>query len=105
MHYSNVTARSRRWILRRFFADERRLTSFAELVSLGIAPAVYPPLDDTRTQAIAAAARFLEFDGLLVPSARHPGSNLVLLLDQLAGDGLEVLASEAVDWAAWRAAR
>ena len=82
-----------------------RLASFAELVPLGIEPAFYPTLDYARTQAVAAAARFLEFDGLLVPSARHPSTNLVLFLDQLAGGGLELLESQAVDWIAWRARR
>ena len=39
-----------------------------------------------RGQAIAAAAHFLEFDGLIVPSARAPVLNLVLFLDQVVGD-------------------
>lgn len=82
-----------------------RLATFADLVPLGIEPALYPTLDYRRTQPIAAAARFLEFDGLLVPSARHPSTNLVLFLDQLAGGSLDVLESEPVDWAAWRATR
>ena len=82
-----------------------RLATFADLVPLGVEPALYPTLDYARTQAIAAAARFLEFDGLLVPSARHRSTNLVLFLDQLAGGSLEVLASDSVDWTAWRAQR
>ena len=82
-----------------------RLVSFAELTPLGIVPALYPTLDYARTQAIAAAARFLGFDGLLVPSARHPSTNLVLFLDQINGGDIAVLASEDVDWAAWRRVR
>ena len=83
----------------------RRLATFADLAPLGIAPTLYPTLDYARTQAVAAAARFLDFDGLLVPSARHPSINLVLFLDQLAGGSLDVLASKPVDWPAWRASR
>lgn len=82
-----------------------RLATFADLLPLGIEPTLYPTLDYSRTQAVAAAARFLEFDGVLVPSARHPSTNLVLFLDQLAGGSLDVLGSEPVDWAAWRANR
>ncbi len=82
-----------------------RLVSFAELAPLGVVPALYPTLDYARTQAIAAAARFLGFDGLLVPSARDPSTNLVLFLDQIDLGDIDVLASEEVDWVAWRRAR
>ena len=82
-----------------------RLATFADLLPLGIELALYSTLTYARTQAVAAAARFLEYDGLLVPSARHPSTNLVLLLDQLVGGSVEVLSSEPVDWAAWQAVR
>jgi hypothetical protein len=43
------------------------------------------------------------FDGLLVPSARAPCSNLVIFLDSIADYGrLEVRESKPVDWNAWR---
>jgi len=58
------------------------------------------------TQAITAAAHFLAFDGLLVPSARFPCTNLVLFLDRVIEHGrLDVRQSEPVDWAAWRKGR
>lgn len=79
-----------------------RLATFAELTPLGVEAALYPTLDYARTQKIAAAAKFLDFDGLLVPSARHPSTNLVLFLDQLAGGSIALVNSEPVDWAAWR---
>ena len=44
----------------------------------------YEIFDYQATQAIAAAAHFLEFDGLKVPSARAPCSNLVFFTDRLA---------------------
>jgi RES domain-containing protein len=59
---------------------------------------VYPKAQDIR-----AAAHFLEFDGLLVPSARHEGTNVVLFLDRIGPASLPRLESsepEPVDWAA-----
>ena len=76
------------------------------LGNLGVDVARYESFDYQATQAIAAAAHFLEFDGLKVPSARAPCSNLVLFLDRLSeGVGLDVRTSESVDWDAWRKSR
>lgn len=62
--------------------------------------------DPTRTQDIGAAAQFLEFDSLLVPSARWASMNLVLFLDRLdLGSALTVEASQDVNWPAWREKR
>lgn len=81
-----------------------RFADIASLAPLGVDVANYDSFDYVATQAVAAAARFLEFDGLLVPSARAAGSNLVLFLDRLADDTQPVVtASTAVDWDAWRA--
>jgi RES domain len=54
-------------------------------------------------QAISAAARFLEYQAILVPNARYPGTNLVVYPD-LEGTltGLTQVKSEVVDWNAWR---
>lgn len=95
--------------IHRIAVATRRTLRFAEpgaLAGLGVTVARYGSFDDGATQAIAAAAHFLEFDGLIVPSARSPALNLVLFTDRLdPAARLEVLASEPVDWAAWRAAR
>ncbi|MGH7032142.1 MAG: RES family NAD+ phosphorylase [Stellaceae bacterium] len=75
----------------------------AELVPLGVDAAKYGSFDYSVTQAIAAAARFLEFDGLIVPSARYDCANIVLFLDRASdGNRLELLGTEDVDWEAWR---
>lgn len=90
-------------------AQTERTLRFADvgsLVGLGVDAAKYESFDYTATQAIAAAAHFLEFDGLIVPSARAPCSNLVIFLDRItAGCRLGVRRSELVDWAAWRKGR
>jgi hypothetical protein len=76
------------------------------LQHLGVDVAKYQSFDYEVTQAITAAARFLAFDGLLVPSARFPCTNLVIFLDRVIEHGrLDVRQSEPVDWAAWRRSR
>ncbi len=67
-----------------------------ELTPLGVDAAHYSISDYSQvkknvypsTQAIGSAAHFLEFDGLIVPSARGEGSNLLLFMDRLPGDCL-----------------
>ena len=82
------------------------IDSLPALARLGVDVARYASFDYGQTQAIAAAARFLEFDSLIVPSARSPATHLVLILDTLADiDGLRVLDSTPVDWVAWRGRR
>lgn len=89
-------------------AKTERTLGFADVARLGplgVDVAKYATFDYGATQAIAAAAHFLEFDGLIVPSARAPCFNLVIFLDRLtAGGRLEVMHTEPVDWTAWRKA-
>lgn len=62
----------------------------------------FAAMDYTRTREIGAAAYFLEFDSLLVPSPRWPCFNLVLFPDRLDPDSLAVEESREVNWPAWR---
>jgi hypothetical protein len=79
------------------------IVDLAALQSLGVDIAKYQGFDYEATQAITAAAHFLAFDGLLVPSARANCTNLVLFLERVSEYGdLVVRQSESVDWAAWR---
>ena len=76
------------------------------LVNLKIKVARYSGRDYGATQAIAAASYHLEFDGLIVPSARFACWNLVLFTDHIATNPdsrIEAFDSEAVDWVSWRA--
>lgn len=80
-----------------------RLADLGKLQTLGVDATRYASFDYTATRAIAAAAHFLEFDGLIVPSARHVCLNVVIFPDRLNGDaGVEVETTEAVDWGLWR---
>lgn len=81
---------------------ERNLR-FADVASLGrfgVDPARYRLFDYAATQAIAAAANFLGFDGLIVPNARFACSNLVIFTERAPDLALNETAS--VDWEAWR---
>jgi RES domain len=62
----------------------------------------YESFDYSATQALAAAAHFLEFDGLLVPSARHDSTNFILFMDRGSYGSFGVKSTKAVDWEAWR---
>ena len=83
-----------------------RLADMRALSTLGVDVPRYASFDYTATQAIAAAAFFLDFDGLIVPSARSAELNLVVFTEKLdAGEPLALAASEPVDWPAWRSDR
>jgi len=82
-----------------------RFANLDQLAPLGVDIARYQSFEYAATQAIAAAAHFLEFDGLIVPSARHDCFNFVLFLDLLGGNHIEVASSEAVNWTDWRQRR
>jgi hypothetical protein len=69
---------------------------------LGIETTKYPAMDYARTREIGAAAHFVEFDSLLVPSPRWSCLNLVRFLDRLDSDSLAVEEIREVNWSAWR---
>ncbi len=86
--------------------ETERTLRFADLESLaplGIDIGRYHTFDYQATQAIAAAAYFLEFDSLVVPSARFPCANLVIFSERATG--LVLKNSQAVDWESWRQRR
>lgn len=78
------------------------LTDFSDLRALAVDIERYESHDYRATQAISAAARFLEFDGLLVPSARHKSNNLVVYTDLVDPSSIEVISTSVVDWSNWR---
>ena len=82
-----------------------RLPDMKALERLGIDREKYADLLYARTQEIGDAAQFLGFAGMIVPSARWSGLNLVLFTDRLDADALAVRKHEPIDWAAWRRAR
>ena len=80
-----------------------RFLDVTALEPLGVDPARWLGFDCGSTRAIAAAAHFLEFDGLIVPSARAACANLVVFLTNLLSERpLSVRETRPVDWPSWR---
>ena len=73
-----------------------------EIAELGVSSLSYHTANYKRTQEIGAAVSFLGCDGLIIPSARWNGENLVLMMDNHnLADELQIMDSELIDWHAW----
>lgn len=77
------------------------LGGMAALEKLGVNTGRYQSFDYSVTSRISAAAAFLEFDAMLVPSARFKCSNLVIYTERAMG--LRLVSSAPIDWEKWRA--
>jgi hypothetical protein len=77
-----------------------RFVDVASLAPFGVDAARYRSFDYTATQAVAAAANFLGFDGLIVPNARFACSNLVIFTEN--APDLTLAGTTRIDWEAWR---
>jgi hypothetical protein len=74
----------------------------ADISAFGVSDSDYQKVNHPRTQQIGDAVQFLEFDGLIAPSARWNCDNLMLFPDNLdEGALLTPISSEAIDWLAW----
>lgn len=74
----------------------------ADLKKIGVERARYGDVNYGRTQEIGAAAAFLGFDGLIVPSARWHCENLILFANERdLSIMLEAVGTEPVDLRAW----
>jgi hypothetical protein len=84
-----------------------RIADLPTLATLGVDAARFRERDYGRTQAIADAAYFLGFDGLVAPSARWECLNAALFTDRIPPGAVVVDNSDAqpVDWRAWRESR
>ena len=80
------------------------LADMEQLRRLGVENSRYREMLYERTQEIGAAAAFLGYDGMIVPSARWECRNIILFLDAIQLDEVRTVSREPVDWAAWRAA-
>lgn len=84
--------------------DTLVLADMDQLRRLGVDDSRYRELLYDRTQEIGAAAEFLGFDGLIVPSARWDCRNIVLFLDTINLDDIRSVSHQPVDWKSWRQA-
>ena len=81
------------------------LTNLKLLRTLGVNADNYASFDYERTQAVAAAARFLNYAGMLVPNARFDCLNFVAFNDRIPLDAFDIRASKPIDWEQWRRSR
>jgi RES domain-containing protein len=80
-----------------------RLDSADALASVGLTQEKLRSRDLSPCQAVGAAARLMEFDGIWVPSMRWNCRNLVLFPDLLSNPkALQPQTGLPVNWAAWR---
>ena len=80
-----------------------KFANIEDLAPLGVEIGRYQTFEYQATQAIAAAGYFLEFDSLIVPSARFDCANLVIFTERVPD--LTLKHSEAIDWEGWRRRR
>ena len=74
------------------------LTDPVLLEGLGVDAAALSRVDFTACQMVGGAAAFLGHDGILVPSGRHPGVNLIVFVSNQGADAdLRVIDSEVID--------
>ncbi len=79
------------------------LADLSQLSNFGVDVTKYKSFDYLAAQALASAAHFLEFDGLIVPSARYECSNLIVFIDRIGLNvRLEVRETKPVDWQGWQ---
>jgi hypothetical protein len=95
------------WIVHRLSVRAKSVLRVAEISALapfGVDAASYRDRTYSRTQALAEAAYFLGFDGMIVPSARWQCLNAVLFSSRIPPADLALDASDdtSVDWSDWK---
>jgi RES domain-containing protein len=75
-----------------------------DMSSFGRLSYVQRPSEYVTTQQIAEVAFFYEYHALVVPNARWPASNVVVLTEHAPIDCLSADAGEPLDFTVWRAA-
>ncbi|MDD9908140.1 MAG: RES family NAD+ phosphorylase [Ahrensia sp.] len=87
-----------------------RFLDLDALSSIGLDAARYGQLsyqereaEYPRSQDIGEVAHFLDYDGLIVPSARHESLNVVLFCDRVPPSAMTIAKDHGlIDWVAWQ---
>ncbi len=98
---------SSKMLLNKIHADLKNVLQLdiKQLRQVGIPEPLANRIDYGISQQVGAAAHLLDFEALIVPSARWDCLNLVLFLDRLDIDAqLEILRSTPIDWPTWHKA-
>jgi hypothetical protein len=73
-----------------------------DLGFLGVTEELLGAMDLIPCQRVGGAVAALGFDGLLAPSARHPGTNLVIFpANRSSGYWFEIVEEQVIDPGAW----
>lgn len=81
------------------------LADLTAVEALGVDTSRYGALDYSRTQEIAEAAHFYDFDGLIVPNARWNCQNVVVFTDRVGPESLSAIHNHGrINWVDWRKA-
>ena len=88
--------------------DVRETLNFADmnaLAQLGVETERYREMLSGRSQAIAAAAAYMGFNGIIASSSRWRCQSMFLFLDQIEDidEAIKQVSSKSVDWMEWRA--
>lgn len=87
----------------RISLDNVLVLDATQLNALGIDDPLASRLDNDRSQAVGEAAYMMDYQGLIVPSARWECSNLVLFIDRFdLNEHIELIDDSDVNWPAWR---
>ncbi len=79
------------------------LTDASVLAELGLGPGPLALTPEARSREVGGAAHFLEFDSIVVPSARWSCRNLLLICEHLQPGALTASGpATAINWPAWR---
>ena len=75
---------------------------FGALETLRVAQSDYRGREYSRTQEISDVVNYLGYDGLIVPCARYECRNLIIYIQNLAGDCMvEEIESKVFEWSTW----
>lgn len=90
--------------LRVDIAESLTLADMDALARLDVEASRYKDILYKRTQEIAAAAAYMDFHGIIAPSARWKCNNVILFLDKIGDidDVIEEISSTPLDWKEWR---
>lgn len=74
-----------------------------QLIQLGVENPMASRLANNHSQAIGEAAYMLDYQGLIIPSARWDCNNLMLFIERIdINEQIELLGTNDVNWPAWR---
>jgi len=83
--------------------DNALILDAAQLKALGVNDPLASRVDYELTQAVGEAAYMMDYQGLIVPSARWECNNLVLFMERIdLNEHIELLEQSDVNWPAWR---